>query len=406
MKKHNAGAAFLSPDAQGWRVRLPSGAVQRAKTLEEAAAAIPVNQRIHLALPGYVVLLERITFPSTNREELAGMLQLQLEKTLPYPLDEISSDFEVISQSETESTLLSVAANASQLDLLCQPLRSRSRLPQKITLYAMHVAATCPPDEVVFCVWPEEGQLEIAICEHGKLGFAHTFPSTDAETLLAELPQVLLGAEMEGVPTDFASIRVEHGCAHLREPLTQYFQRPVELISFDAPLIEPAGNLLPPSWENEARRLERSVRLKGRLQIAAVAYLVIVAMAFVYLAWMKRRVQKLDAQLAVLQPQLEQSVERKARWDALSPAIDPSRYTVEILLQLFNDLPSSEVHFTSFDHTPAQFMIEGEAPTAAPFIEYVEKLKSEKALDQFKIEAGPPVFLPNGAAHFRIFGKI
>lgn len=405
MKKQSAGAALLSPDAQGWRVRLADGAVQTAKSLDEAAAAIPADQRIHLALPANAVLLERLTFPSTNREELAGMLQLQLEKTLPYPIDEISSDFEVISQSENESTVLSVATNTSQLGLLCQPLRNRSRLPQKITLYAMHVAATCPADQVAFCIWPEEGQLEIAICENGKLGFAHTFLSTAAEALVAELPQVLLSAEMEGVPTDFASIRVERGCEYLREPLAQFFQRPVELISFDAALPEPAGNLLPAAWQAEARRLERSTQLKGRLQLVAVAYLLLVALAFIYLAWEKRRVQKLSAQIAQLQPQLELTEARKARWQALSPAILPSRYTVEILRALFDNLPS-EVHFTTFDHTPTQFMIEGEAPNANLAIEYVEKLKTDKALDPFRIEAGPPSILSNGSAHFKVFGKL
>jgi hypothetical protein len=121
---------------------------------------------------------------------------------------------------------------------------------------------------------------------------------------------------------------------------------------------------------------------------------------------MKRRVQKLDAQVAVLQPQLELSEARKARWEALSPAIDPSRYTVEILLQLFNDLPSPDVHFTTFDHSPTQFMIEGEAPSANLAIDYFEKLKTEKGLEQFKIDSSPPSILPNGSAHFRIFGKL
>jgi len=413
MKKQSAGAALLSPDAQGWRIRLSDGAVQTAKSLDEAAAAIPADQRIHLALPGNAVLLERLTFPSTNREELAGMLQLQLEKTLPYPIDEVASDFEVIRQSENESTLLSVAANTSQLGLLCQPLRTRSRLPQKITLYAMHVAATCPPDQIVFCIWPEEGHLEMAICENGKLGFAHTFPGTDPDALLADLPQILLAAEMEGVPTQFDGVRVERGCENLRQPLAEFFDRPAELISFDVPLPEPAGNLLPAAWQAEARRMERSAQLKGRLQLLAVAYLLLVAMAFLYLAWKKSRVQKLSGQIALLQPQLEATEQRKARWQAVAPAVLPELYTVEILRALFDNLPSSEVHFTAFDHnpvpqgnTPGQFMIEGEAPTANVAIEYVEKLKTDPTLQQFKIEAGPPSILANGSAHFKVFGKL
>ena len=119
MKKSGASAALLTPDAHGWRVRLPGGQFQSGKTLGEVVAALPPSQAIHLALPCNATLIERMKFPSTDRDELAGMLQLQLEKTLPYPVEEVSSGFEVISQQENESTLVSVAANNAQLDRLC-----------------------------------------------------------------------------------------------------------------------------------------------------------------------------------------------------------------------------------------------------------------------------------------------
>ena len=117
---------------------------------------------IHLRLPAHTALLERLTLPSTNREELAGMVQLQLEKTLPYPMEEVTSDFDVIKQGESESTLISVATHTGQLNKLCEPLRSTSRLPRRVTLFASHVAASCPADQVVLCVWQEEAQLVVS----------------------------------------------------------------------------------------------------------------------------------------------------------------------------------------------------------------------------------------------------
>ena len=408
MKKSVAGAALLSPDAQGWRLRLPGGAVQTVNTLEEAAALIPSDHRIHLALPGHVVLVERLTLPSTNRDELAGMLQLQLEKTLPYPLEEISSDFEVIHQSENDSTLLSVAANAQQLEQLCAPLRSRARLPQKITLYAMHVAAASPADQTVLCIWPEDGQLQLAICENGKLGFVTSFPGSDAESLIAELPQMLLSAEMEGVPTEFASIRLESGISHLQGPLTEFFGKPVELISFDKPMPEPAGNLLPSAWLAETQRVERAGRLRQQLQIAAVAYLLLVAGAFIYLAWMKSRVQKLDAQVAQLQPHLVEVQAQQTRWRAVDAAVNPRHYAVEVLLQLKNNLPSPDVHLTSFNFGPTEFSIAGEAPDVDKAIGYFEKLKAEPALSDYSIEQPkqPLIDPKSGIVTFRFFGKL
>ncbi|HEX8310402.1 MAG TPA: hypothetical protein VF614_03725, partial [Chthoniobacteraceae bacterium] len=75
MKKPSAETALLTPDAGGWRVRMSGGPSQAMRTLGEAAQAIPAGNRIHLALPCHAALLERLTLPSTDRDELAGMVQ-------------------------------------------------------------------------------------------------------------------------------------------------------------------------------------------------------------------------------------------------------------------------------------------------------------------------------------------
>jgi hypothetical protein len=147
------------------------------------------------------------------------MVALQLEKTLPYPVEEVSTDFDVISQADNESTLISVAANHAHLDQLCEPLRSKAFVPEKVTLYAQHVAASCDTAETVLCLWPEDGQLVVAVCEHGKLGYAQVLSDTGPAFVLAELPGLLLRAEMEGVPTTFDRVRIEQGCGGLRDLL-------------------------------------------------------------------------------------------------------------------------------------------------------------------------------------------
>jgi hypothetical protein len=191
------------------------------------------------------------------------MVTLQLEKTLPYGVEEVSTDFDVIKQDENESTLLSVAANHAQLDQLCEPLRSKAFVPEKVTLYAQHVAASCPQDANVLCVWPEDGQAVVAICEKGKLGYAQILPFTDPGEIVAELPALLLRAEMEGVPTDFQHVRIEQGCGGLRDQLTDLLRKPVEVFSFDTPLPEPSNNLVPSSWLSEMHRLESAGASRG-----------------------------------------------------------------------------------------------------------------------------------------------
>ena len=387
-------------------MRLPTGQTQSVQALEDAAAALPSGTQVHLALPCSSALLERMTLPSVDRDELNGMVQLQLEKTLPYPVEEASSDFDVISQADSESTLLSVVANHSQLDRLCEPLRIKALVPEKVTVYAQHVAATCPLDETVLCLWPEDGQLVVAVCERGKLGYAQTLPHTDPSSVMAELPAVLLRADMEGVPTEFARARIEQGCGGLRDHLAALLEKPVDVFSFDDSLPEPTTNLVPAPWLEERRRNQSSGQMKGRLQIMAMLYLVVVAAACLYLAWMKRQVQTLDAEIAQTQPLVEYQQAIQQRWETLIPAIEPGRSAVEVLNLLFTNLPQSkDLKFTLFEFGPKNFKIECEAPNAQLWTEFTEKLRKEAGLSIFKLETPAPAFLNDGRVKFTIYGK-
>ncbi len=405
MKLSGAIVALLTPDAEGWKVHLDGEPASGAMSLPEAAASIPADATIQLALPGHLVLLERLTFPSIDPVELEGMVQLQLEKTIPYPIEEASNSFEIIRQSETESTLLSVAANCAQLEELCAPLRAIGRLPHRITFYAMHVAGTCPPNEVVLAIWPEQGRLEVAIAENGKLGFAHTISEIDPDIFGKILPQVLLSAEMEGVSTQFGRIRLDEGCADLQGMLGNLFTQPIELTAFQTAGTDAPGNLAPSAWKSEALKLENAGRLRQHLQTAAVVYLILLAGAFLYLAWVKSKVSKLDIALAQSQPLVEFVQSSQAQWDAVAPAVDPALSTIEVLFLVYSCRPVPELKITTFEHSPGQFRVQGEAPSANLAIEFLEKLRAEKGLADFTLKSEPPTILPSGAT-FDIFGKL
>jgi hypothetical protein len=407
MKQPGADLALLTPDAAGWRLSRAGAPVQKSATLVEAAALLPAGLRLHLALPCQSVLLERMRLPATDRDELAGMVQLQLEKTLPFPIDEVSSDFVVTQTAENESTLVSATAQHAQLDALCEPLREKDRLPEKITPFAMHVAAACPQEDTVLAVYPEQGQLVAAICEKGKLAWTHVLPSMDAAALTGELPQMLLSAEMEGAPTAFASVRLDNECAHLGASLREFFHLPVMPLALDGVLPEPAVNLVPSTWRADVERMERSARMRQWITIAGAAYVLAIVGAFAYLAWLKSDVRKIDAKYNAAKPVLEFVRGRQARWNTLAPAIDPHRFTVELLFQLDKNLPGEDVRITEFEQVLSQWKVIGEAPNANAAINYVTKLKEEKELGAYQISAGPPqIISANESAQFSIFGKL
>lgn len=399
------GLALLTPSAEGWLLHCGADPVIPTTTLAEAAAILPPGLPVNLALPCQALVLERLTLPATQPEELAGMVRLQSEKSLPFAIEEVSTDFVNIGTGSQESTVLAISAPHSTLAKLCQPLRERGIVPERVTPFVLHVAATCLADEIVLVLYAEQGELVVAIVEMGRLSWTHVLPSTDADRLAAELPQLLLPAMMEGVTTDFSRVLLARDCWALERALREYFELPVEALPPPAARLSTPINLVPPAWPAEVQEVRRARNRRQQLLIAAALYLLAVAAAIFYFATLERRAGTLEARLAAARPQLTLIQTRKTRSNALAPAIDPNRYTVELLYLLLRSLPTDEVRITEFDQTLDQWRIVGEAPSANLAIDYVGRIKEDKDLGTYQITAPPPQLLPNEHAQFSIFGK-
>ena len=404
MKQNGATPAFLGPDAHGWRVSVGGGAEQSVATLGDAIAALPAGSTIELALPCQSVLIERHKLPSTDSAELADMLQLQLEKTLPYPLEDVSHGFEVLSQNESESTVITFAASRAQLDTLCAPLREKGRIPSRITLMALRVAAACPETGTILALWPEQEQTACAIITGGKLAWAQPVAALGADAVLAELPGLLLSAELQGVPADFSEIRISEEAAGLAGALAQHFGKPVLPLG-PLPGAKSALDLLPPAWQSELRRRERGDSVKHNLLIAGVVWLVLVAGAFGYLAWLKHRVQLTQNEHDAMEPRFASIIKQMGRWDSLAPVVEPRRSIVEVLHQLTKAWQQNEkLQFTSFSFGPREWVAKGEGTTDARF-DLVTRLKASKEFDSFELQFPPEQPLKDDKFSFSVIGK-
>jgi hypothetical protein len=399
------------PAADGWQLAgLSDGtAMLAATTMEEAAAHVPEGAIVRLSLPVSAVLLERMHLPSVSREELDGMVVLQLEKTLPYGGEELTSGFEIIQQHESESDLLAIAVSNDQLDDLCAPLRSSGKLPSQVAVFAMQLAAKYPLDEVLALIFREGGATILAIAEAGKLVAAHACPTVHGGDFLAELPRMLLAAELEGAPVNFTKIAIDRGLAEWAHDIeAQLGGSPAILISLDQPPDPGRVNLVPDGWIIEQQRVAQKAKVRDWLLLAGAIYLFLLLAAAAYIIWLQRQVSTLDSQVVQATPAVDALASQKARWAALQPAVDPTKFTVEILQQINKSIPGADLHVTMFDHSPAGatiFTVEGEAPTASMAIQYADALRSNPDLAAFHFDSGPPEILPNEHAHFRIFAR-
>jgi len=379
--------------------------VRAVANIEEAAEALQPEDDIVLALPLDLVLAQRMRLPTTDPAEFGEMVRIQIEKAMPYSPEEMTTDSELISQSEEGSVISAVAVNNEKLNELAAPLLARGLIPSQVTVYAGHRAATHSPEGTSLFIYPENESIVCAIAEEGKISFTHSLDGADALQLQRDLPQLTLSAELQGINTSAPRVLLAESLYEFRDTVEGIFATNAELIAVEVPPAETRLNLLPESWRARRAQLVRLKQWKKRLLIGAAAYVALLVLFFAYLLVLRFQIRRLDRKISTDAPKTEFVRATEAKWKALSPAIDPHYYPIEVLLHLFDSLPSADVRITTFNQSARQISVDGEANSAALAYQFADKVKKNPDLQTFQFELGAPKLLPNDHAQFRLEGK-
>jgi type II secretory pathway component PulL len=400
---------FLIPAARGWNVvraqKDGSWAVSSADTMEEAAPLLTSADDVVLGLPVNAILTQRLRLPPAEAADFPDMVRIQVEKALPYPPEEISTDFEVIEQTEEGSVVSVVAVHNEKLSEIAQPLLSRGIIPTQVTVYAAQRANTHASAGRAFLLYREEESLVCAISEEGKLGFTHSLNGAGEAQLHRDLPQVALSAELQGIDTSFGAVLLDESLHEMRDALQGIFVNRADYISVETPPAPSKLNLLPDAWRQQRLQIARQREWKKRALWAAAAYAAVLVAFTIYIFILRFEVGRLDRAIERDEPNTAFVKETEARWRALAPAIDPRFYPIEILLHLHSSLPSQEVQITTYNQSARQLSVDGEARNASLAYQFVEKLKSHPELQAWTFEMASPRILPNDHAQFRIEGR-
>ena len=395
------------PAANGWDlVRFAElnkvWEVRAVASLEEAADLLRTEDEIVLALPIEAVLAQRLRLPTTDPSEFVEMVRIQVEKAMPYSPEEMTTDSELISQSEEGSVISAVAVHNEKLNELAAPLIARGLIPSQVTVYAGHRAATHSPEGTSLFIYPENQSIVCAIAEEGKLSFTHNLDGADALQLQRDLPQLTLSAELQGINTSAPRILLAENLFEFRDTVEGIFATNAELIAVEVPPAESRLNLLPESWRHRRAQLHRQKEWRKRLLLGAAVYAALMFLVFAYLMVLKYQVSRLDKRISNDSPKTEFVRATEAKWRALSPAIDPHYYPIEVILHLFDSLPSADVRITVFNQSARQISVDGEANSAALAYQFADKVKKNPDLQTFQCELGAPRLLPNDHAQFRL----
>jgi hypothetical protein len=379
--------------------------VRKLQTLEEAVPLLTATDDFVLGLPIAAVLAQRFRLPTVDPAEFPEMIRIQIEKALPFSPDEVTTDFEVIEQSEGGSVVSAVAVRNQQLAEMAAPLLERGYIPRQVTVYAAQRASTYAPEGNALLIYPEGETLVSAVTENGKVSLTRTLESVKQEQLQIELPQLRLSAELQGINASFPNVLLDESCYQLRDTVQGILASPTEIVGVELPPAPVKLNLLPESWRQRRSQLTRQAEWRKRVVWAGGAYAALFLLLLAYLGFMRVVIGSLDRRIARDAPQTEFVRVAEANWKGLAPAIDSHYYPVEILLHLFESLPSSDVRITAYNQSARQVSVDGEANTAALAYQFIDKIKKNPELRVFQFDMAAPRILPNDHAQFRVEGK-
>jgi len=400
---------FIIPTSHGWNfvrssAQNGSWSVRKLQTLEEAVPLLSADDEFVLGLPVSAVMAQRFRLPSVDPAEFPDMIRLQIEKSLPFPPDEVTSDFELIEQSENESVVSTIAISNDRLAELASPLLDRGYIPRQVTVYAAQRASTYAPKGNALLIYPEGEMLVYAMTENGKLSLARAI-ERNGDQLETELPQLRLSAELQGIDASSPNVLLDETCYELRDAVQGILASPTEIVGIELPPAPVKLNLLPESWRRRRLQLVRQVEWRKRIAWIGGAYVGAIVLLFAYLGLVRFQVGRFDRRIAHDAPETEFVRATEARWQALAPAIDPHYSPVEILQHLFESLPSADVRITTYNQSARQISVDGEANTAALAYEFIDKIKKNPDLRTFQFDMAAPRILPNNHAQFRLEGK-
>ncbi len=333
------------------------------------------------------------------------MVRIQVEKTLPYPPEEVTSDYEVIEQGETDSVVSAIAVHNQKLMELAGPLLNRGHIPRQVTVYAAQRAASHAAGGRALFIYPEGEKLVSAISENGKISFTRTLRTREPAQLQQELPQLALSAELQGINSSFGSVLLGEDCLPLRDAIEGVFTQRPALIGTEAPPAPVRLNLVPESWKAQRLALVRQAQWRRRALWAGGAYAAVFLLFALYVLVIHFQVGRVQKAIARDADKVDFVKNTEAQWKELAPAIEPHFYPVEVLFHLFQSLPTPDVQITVYDQTARSLSVQGEAPNAALAYQFADKVKANADLRAFNFDLGPPRILPNGHAQFRLEGK-
>ena len=160
----------IFPVEEGWCL-LSEGVREVQAELADLVKLVPSGVTVELLVPSSGVMMERFDLPKASKEELMEMTQLQLEKLLPYGVDEVVFDIEIEPTPEEETVrVVALVVGLDVLEASGGLLRGMGVSLSGVGLLAQQNALLHEAEAgVTLMVWKELDRPFVVLAERGKI---------------------------------------------------------------------------------------------------------------------------------------------------------------------------------------------------------------------------------------------
>ncbi|HBA84839.1 MAG TPA: hypothetical protein DCZ95_12160 [Verrucomicrobia bacterium] len=370
---------------------------------------------LSLSLPSEKVLLRVVDLPTIDPDEMKSMVDLQVDKFSPFPIEHMSVSHEVIQKRAASALVLIAAVQRSVVDDLGERFLKAAYLPHGIDVeilgwwYLLNEAGRVPEKGRRVFVLLDRMETELLVSQDGvpvmfrSLGRCGDDAATMAD-MVEEIGYNLTSLEAEWGGEDGLLLSVWHWNGHaaaemLAAELKREFGLEASLQRLDdlPPLSEGLArraasrgerplDLSPPEWH----RKEQARKTRKGLVVATAIFMSVwlIGIAGFLLALNIQR-----NQLVALKTQVEQ-IEEPAREvrrlqgkvKSFEQYADRTHSSLECLLQITLVLPNG-VDLTSYIYKKgASVNLRGESNSAEPIYDFFQALEQGKFFTQVKPE--------------------
>ncbi len=285
------------------------------------------------------------------------------------------------------------------------PMWDMTRLPDEIVLSA--ACRELPADSIV--ILREMSRLVVIITHGADIIYSSPLSAHRLDELaISELNHLCLQLGFQRVLGRVESIVLwldEEGDLNQIERLTGLQARRESLPLARIPA-RGLSTLVPAEIVAARTRQQAKARARVMALSAGLAIAACVAVMAVLITYATRERDLLLEKVADLSPRASQVLDQKKSWLEAAPAVDPTAFPMQVLLDSMSPSASTEASMTHFEWTPDRLILRGRMPSAALALQYANEIHEIEALARYAWQTPPPTIASDNSATFELTGEL